>query len=142
MLLENQRTTVDEHQETFDLSLPHGVIQSYHWGVLSPGHVKKTWGYETIHINTGLYCLKELVIFEGLSTSKHFHIRKHETLLCTKGKIVVSTYNKDHVASTILEVGDSFVVVPGLVHSLGSLQGDSILVEASTFSQDEDSIRL
>jgi mannose-6-phosphate isomerase-like protein (cupin superfamily) len=88
--------------------------------------------------------MKALYFKPGEGTSKHFHCSKHESFFVSRGIIIVTLYNKEVKNNKIrLSVGDSFVVPPGLVHSIcnGGDQ-EACLIEASTFSQDSDSNRL
>lgn len=106
--------------------------------------VEKTWGYEKIHFNTPLYCMKELIIIKGQSTSIHFHEIKEESLMCVKGKVRVYIYNKDFNNYIDLDASDfqnAIQIKPGIVHRIEALE-DCIIVEASTFSKDSDSIRI
>jgi mannose-6-phosphate isomerase-like protein (cupin superfamily) len=113
------------------------------FGWLKPKIVVKTWGHEEIFINVpDLYCMKALYFNPGGSTSKHFHCSKHESFFVSKGIIIVRLYNKG-LGSVRLTVGESFVVPPGLVHSIcNGGDEEACLIEASTFSQDSDSNRI
>lgn len=111
-------------------------------GIAMPQLVTKRWGHELIFINES-YCMKELLINEGHSTSMHFHVLKHETLLVTQGVLTLRYKDGkggDH--SMDIPAGTAFVVPQGFQHKLCARQGVVKLVEASTYDQTEDSVRV
>ena len=112
-------------------------------GLSEPVYVPKTWGHEMIHVNNELYCSKTLFIKKGCHTSMHFHIDKHETMIVIEGRLYIDyIYNKE-VVTHVLEKGEAFVIAPGLPHSLRADEIQSaIIIESSTTSNNEDSIRL
>lgn len=114
-------------------------------GVTAPLLIPKTWGWERVHINTHHYCMKELWINAGLGSSIHTHIRKHETLMVVSGLLEIELWNKGLAEQKyILGPGHSFVMVPGMIHRLKSISEDepgTLIIEASTYSEDSDSIR-
>ncbi|MBM08037.1 MAG: hypothetical protein CMF69_00435 [Magnetovibrio sp.] len=111
-------------------------------GISDPIEVQKTWGYEMIYVNNALYCNKALIINPNCFTSMHFHIKKHETLLPVSGKLYID-YIVDKVIHT-KEVAEyeAFIIAPGLPHSLRAGEQGVTLIESSTTSHDDDSIRL
>lgn len=121
-----------------------GTILQNKWGVALPQLVKKSWGHELIHFNRE-YCMKELYMNKDGATSIHFHINKHETLMVVKGIVEITIYNKDAESRKVILSSSfnekAFVVCPGLVHRIRALE-DAIVVEASTYSEDADSIRI
>jgi mannose-6-phosphate isomerase-like protein (cupin superfamily) len=117
------------------------------WDIISSGLmsaskiVKKPWGAE-IHItNNNEYCLKYLVFYSNKQFSHHKHLLKKELWHCIYGKFECVLEKKDKKEYFIFDCGDKVEVEPGVLHQLQSLQ-NSILVEVSTRSYDEDSIRL
>lgn len=119
---------------------------TYTSGIAIEKIVDKTWGAES-HIINDIYCMKELFIQKGASTSIHFHAKKHETILVIKGTLLVKIYNKDSsVTEVILTANEqnnrAIVIAPFLIHKLIALEEDVLLIEASTFSADSDSIRI
>lgn len=120
----------------------NGKVDGEWWGRTIPFHVDKNWGSEKIWINTNLYCCKTLCINAGQQTSKHLHLKKHEHMLVTKGKLYIEILNKGQEGTFPLGVGGSFVIPPGLIHSLRAGEIDTELIECSTYSRDEDSIRI
>lgn len=141
------RYSMEAHDYHLDTERgPDGLLQEVtggHFGKAKPQIVTKTWGREEIFINTELYCMKALYFNPGQGTSVHFHCSKHETFFVSKGVITLKLYNRGVARETLLFEGDSFVVPPGLVHSIHSYnEEEACLIEASTFSRDEDSNRL
>ena len=111
-------------------------------GLAMPQYVEKRWGGELIYIN-GNYCMKQLSIKNGGSSSMHFHVLKHETLLVTSGVLTLEYKDgrgNDH--SCDLKPGMAFVVPQGFQHKLCANSGDVTLVEASTCDHSEDSVRV
>ena len=112
-------------------------------GLADPVYVDKRWGWELIHVNNPLYCCKTLHIKKGMHTSMHFHIEKHETLMPIEGTLYIDYVNAEKTISTIeVPQGQAFVMAPGLPHSLRAADSSVTLIEASTTSNDNDSIRL
>ena len=108
-------------------------------------YVEKTWGFEEIHINTLAYCCKTLHIEDNKATSKHFHLDKHETMIVINGILIIDIFNKDFtIKSFVVDKNRTFIIPPGLVHSLRCPMGIPYveLIECSTYSRDEDSIRI
>lgn len=104
--------------------------------------VGKRWGQEIIYIN-GSYCMKRIEIKEGHATSMHFHVHKHETLLVTEG-VLTLRYKDGRGNDRLLDIkpGEAFVVPPGFQHKLCADTSDVVLIEASTYDDKEDSIRV
>lgn len=116
-------------------------------GISQEKYVQKSWGHEWHIINFELYCMKELVIKKGKSTSIHFHSKKHETILVTKGRLLVEIFNKDSLQETVVLNAEvpherAIIIAPFLIHKLTAIEEDCYLIEASTFSEDKDSIRI
>lgn len=111
-------------------------------GLAMPQLVKKRWGHELIYFNEG-YCLKQLFIKQGHSTSKHFHLMKHETLLVTKGVLTLDySDGKGNTQQVEVPAGEAVVVPPGFQHKLSAVKSDVTLVEGSDQDHPEDSIRV
>jgi len=112
-------------------------------GLVWPATVPKAWGFERIHQNNELYCLKTISIYASKFTSTHFHLKKHETLLNVGDSIAYIDITNNKKNETIeLQPYQSYVISPGLVHSLRAGGEHVTLVEASTPSFDDDSIRI
>ena len=112
-------------------------------GLADPVKVDKRWGWELIHVNNPLYCCKTLHINSGRYTSMHFHMEKHETLMPIRGTLYIDYVNENkEVATQVVPQDQAFVMAPGLPHSLRAGKESVTLIEASTTSHDDDSIRL
>ena len=91
------------------------------------------------------YCAKQLIINPGESTSMHFHIDKHETMIVIAGKLRIEYIHKKKVHATELKPYDSFVIAPGLPHKLKCPKSEkepTRIIECSTKHYNDDSIRI
>jgi mannose-6-phosphate isomerase-like protein (cupin superfamily) len=113
-------------------------------GMVSPVVVEKRWGRELIYANDERYCCKVLHIEPSGSTSLHFHINKHETMLVVDGVLKIDYIVGGKAYSIEVEQTNAFVIPPGLPHKLSSaVERESVtFVETSTISFDSDSIRI
>lgn len=123
-------------------------------GQAMPKLVNKTWGYELHYHNNENYCMK-LLHFNGplpdttvdmkdtsVSTSMHFHVKKHETLLVVSGVLTLELIVNKKTIIHKLEPGHAWVVCPGHIHRLSACDGPLELIEASTIDYDDDSVRV
>ena len=111
-------------------------------GIPKPQIVDKRWGGELIYVNED-YCMKLLLIEAGKKTSMHFHVQKAETLMVIEGVLQIDYITKEGENKTVhLSKYNAFTVNPGLPHQLIALDKDVLLVEASTYDQPEDSVRV
>ena len=110
--------------------------------------VDKEWGYEIWLANNKdeNYCAKILFIEKNKSTSMHYHIKKHETMYVLRGKLLIDglaeRHTQSHKYSILVEQGQSVEIERGRAHKLIAHHEDLMIVEASTFHEDEDSHRL
>ena len=112
-------------------------------GISKPFYIKKSWGSERVYQNNELYCAKLLTIKPEQKTSMHFHIDKHETMINVGEGILYIDFVSDKKLKTIgLNQWESFVIAPGLPHRLRASKKEVKLIESSTTSHDDDSIRL
>lgn len=112
-------------------------------GFSTPYLVEKRWGSERIYQNNDLYCAKLLEIEPKMYTSMHYHLDKHETMInIGPGPLYIDYIDDKKVKTTELKVFESFVIAPGLSHRLRAGSKKVNLIEASTTSYDNDSIRL
>jgi mannose-6-phosphate isomerase-like protein (cupin superfamily) len=102
--------------------------------------VSKPWGYELIWSRTGRYVGKVLHINAGESLSRQYHRIKDETLFLIAGRVRLHLSAGGESRDVIMEVGDSYHIVPGLIHQIEALE-DSDIVEVSTPELD-DVVRL
>lgn len=125
--------------------IPADVLVGLPAGGVRPQKVKKSWGFEYIYANDDRYCCKLLHFlpgfFENNSTSLHFHVQKHETLVVTAGRLTLEyVVNKEH-EHKILIPGQAWVVPPGHVHRL-TAEEETLVFEVSTLDRIDDSIRI
>ena len=105
--------------------------------------VKKGWGLE-IHIcNNEKYCLKYLIFIKDKKFSYHFHEIKHEMWTLLNGKMLCEIADNNEVNKELFyfEQGNKIEVLPNHKHQLTALE-DSIVLEVSTPSYEEDSFRI
>ncbi len=98
--------------------------------------VPKLWGSECWIVNNDDYCGKILHLKPGFKSSLHYHIVKHETMLCLWG--TVSIYADNLPDTRIFDRGDSHELPPGTYHSFEAVGGDAVLIEFSTHHDDDD----
>lgn len=107
--------------------------------------VNKSWGFEKIFINTDLYCVKELNIYENCSTSKHYHKVKHETFYVIQGVANISLYTESGSLKETytLNERESFCIQPNTMHLIENVSFGKtlILLESSTQDKQSDNIR-
>jgi mannose-6-phosphate isomerase-like protein (cupin superfamily) len=103
--------------------------------------VKKGWGFEIHLFNNNLYCLKYLAFFKGKKLSLHTHKLKTESWFCSWGHIKCRLIDGEGEDTFNISPGDKIDVFPGVHHQLIALR-NSIIIEVSTTSYPEDSIRL
>lgn len=120
----------------------HNRGKSGYSGNVHPGYIPKTWGEERIYQNNDKYCCKLLIIEPLKSTSMHFHLDKHETMLVVEGVLAIDYIVNKEKKTQMVEAYNAFTIAPGLPHSLRALEKEVRLVESSTPSHDEDSIRI
>ena len=112
-------------------------------GFSTPLEIPKRWGGEKIYHNNKLYCAKLLTIEPNSCTSMHFHLEKHETMInVDKGILYIDYIVDKEVQTAEVKQWESFIIAPGLPHKLRAEEEIVRLIEASTISHDDDSIRL
>lgn len=111
-------------------------------GLSLPTYKKKWWGYEKTFINGPWYTMKELWLEDGGHTSLHFHVEKHETIYVISGTLAMEIRIDKNMEVYKLPEGHAWIVPPGYPHRLLASYGDVTLMEASTYDQPSDSIRL
>ena len=100
---------------------------------------EKRWGYEELIYN-GQYCCKKLVYTRKVSSSLHYHERKHETFVVATGKFLLVSFPGGTRERT-LNCGDVAVLTAGTRHRLRCIE-PGFIVEASTRDDPEDCVRL
>ena len=111
-----------------------------------PKRVEKEWGYEIWLANNEEenYCGKILYIYDGHSSSLHYHLEKHETFYVTKGVLELKLIDTTKGISYTHRVhtGHTFEIDRGKPHQLIPFDGDVEFIEISTFHKDSDSYRI
>jgi len=112
-------------------------------GLANPVRKYKRWGWELIYTNSRGYCMKMLYIKSGYESSMHFHVNKHETLLVTQGELLLAYKNSaGEIQEIIVPENHAWVIPPGFQHQLTACHGDVYIVEASTYDDSHDSVRV
>jgi quercetin dioxygenase-like cupin family protein len=107
--------------------------------------INKGWGKEVVFARHPDYCGK-LLCFDksGNKGSMHFHALKDETWYVQQGSFIVRYIQTDtaSVKEAILNTGDVWHNRPFSPHQLEALEDDSIIFEASTHDDADDSYRV
>lgn len=115
----------------------------------SDNKTMKKWGYEELLYN-GLYCVKNLVYTKpGIASSLHYHTKKQETFLITRGAFRIDLVLVDPVTggvkeggtSELFSEGDSITLPPYVAHQVRCLK-HGVIVECSTQDDPDDCVRL
>lgn len=104
----------------------------------------KTWGYEDWIANDPIhgYCGKILFVAHCKRCSMHFHLKKHETFYVLEGEVRMGIIEADSTYREIdMQVGDTLIVPPGLMHQFTGLT-DSKILEVSSLHSETDSYRV
>jgi len=111
--------------------------------------IRKNWGSEEIICNSEKYCGKIMVLLKDKYCSLHYHKLKEEDFYVMVGRIKLEMQQSDpdgqpvgEKAETILEVGDSVNVKPGMLHRFTGLEPENLFVEFSSQDFAEDSYRI
>jgi N-acetylneuraminate synthase len=114
--------------------------------VKNPRKITKDWGYELWLANNEEenYCGKILYIKPGMSTSLHFHGKKHETFYILEGELDVEVVCTATTVKTnhFLKEGDTFEIDRLVPHKLSATGIAVKFVEISTYHEDCDSYRV
>lgn len=103
--------------------------------------IDKPWGYELIWAETDRYVGKVLHIKHGCSLSLQYHVVKDETIMVKSGVLTLQLgHTKDEQIMTLKE-GESYRIVPGMIHRMSAQIDDVDVLEVSTPELD-DVIRL
>ena len=103
-------------------------------------HVVKVWGdeYWIVNNDDGNYCSKFLVLNPNHTSSLHYHAEKHETFVVLAG--IVNIENNGSSRSYIR--GESISIESNDEHRFEALLSPAVILETSTFHQDDDTYRL
>lgn len=104
--------------------------------------VDKSWGYEAIFENNGLYCGKILTCLRNKWSSEgkfHYHKRKDETFIGLEGKTLLELKDGNNVEEFIIFPKETIRILPGTKHRFMALTEKSKFIEVSTQHTDVDS---
>ena len=118
-------------------------IGIYNINDIEDGVVSKKWGSETIIHNDEDYCGKILKFNKGAEFSMHFHLKKSETWIVTKGQFLLTYIDTDNAdgLEVFLNIGDVVEIPQGQPHQLHALD-EAEIFEVSTQHFDDDSYRI
>jgi mannose-6-phosphate isomerase len=80
--------------------------------------VEKPWGHEEIWAETKNYLGKVLVINLDHRLSRQYHNFKEETFRVLSGVLTLEIGEGDHIATIIMQPGDSFHCSPKTIHRM------------------------
>ena len=98
------------------------------------GHWAHTGLGTIIRVKQPEYCSKYLTLEPGQEYPPHFHKLKKETLLVLDGEVKLCADEQ----TIMLIPGESFTILPGVVHTFDSL-GGAVMEEVSTHDESGDS---
>jgi mannose-6-phosphate isomerase-like protein (cupin superfamily) len=112
--------------------------------VLGPqfDRIEKRWGWEQTLVETEHYAVKHLLMRRDQTCSLHWHDRKHETVTCLSGTLVIEFEN--HPAVTLFP-GFSLAIPAGRVHAHRMLAAGEMncrYLEASAAGCRDDATRV
>jgi mannose-6-phosphate isomerase len=104
--------------------------------------VDKPWGHEIVWAQTDRYAGKLLHIDAGHALSLQYHEVKAESIYVLSGRLHLHSSPDVHapVSVRVVEAGESFDIVPGMVHRFEARE-PVVLIEVSTPELD-DVVRL
>jgi hypothetical protein len=107
--------------------------------------VEKGWGREVIFASHEDYCGK-LLEFHGAGNkgSMHFHAKKQESWLVSRGSFLVRKIDTRtaEITETVLSKGDTVTHYPFEPHQAIALEENSTIFEVSTHDDPADSYRV
>jgi len=114
---------------------------------LFENHVKKEWGDEYWIINTPDKCFKLMLIQPGKMGSLHHHLQKEESFRVLRGTLYVDKqayqFSKTFANGIKIGVNDPPVVIKKqIVHRFYTINEPCLVLEESTFHDDEDTFRI
>ena len=103
--------------------------------------IEKPWGFEELVYLGEKYVFKRLFMRAGEACSLQYHRAKHETVVVSKGKLLVQTGSTvEQLEERVMSAGETVVIDPGVIHRMTALE-DCVYFEASTPELD-DVVRL
>ena len=94
--------------------------------------IKKPWGHEVIWSHCEKFVGKILCINYKNNLSRQYHKIKEETIMVLTGTLLLEIGSAPNIEKITLYRGQSFHIIPGLVHRFCAEYGDVELVEVSS----------
>ena len=96
--------------------------------------ITHTWGHELVWASTELYSSRMLVIKDGEKTPYVYNRHRDKTIFVLQGclMLVVEGINK------MLNEGESYHVIPKIMHRMVALKGDVTLLEVGMPLEDDE----
>ena len=140
--LKNHRSSITpEFSDAELLEAPHltnpTVVGSGHVGGAIPQPITYWWGKETPILNHDRYSIRELTIQKNGHTSMHFHVERHKTIYVARGVLTLELQVDAEISIYKVEAGNAWEIPPGCPHRMSSIDGEVVVVEASTFDEDK-----
>lgn len=106
-------------------------------GPQRPRQIDKPWGYELVWAETEHYVGKILHVNAGEALSLQYHEVKDETLFLLTGEMRLRVgHSVDELEDVEFSTGDSYRILPGLIHGMEAVT-DCDILEASTAHLDD-----
>ena len=103
--------------------------------------ISKPWGYEIVWSKCSKFVGKILYINKGHRLSRQYHRYKEESVFVESGNLLIEIGASQYKKDIYLTPGDSFHIIPNMIHRFCALTGDVKLFEVST-PELEDVVRL
>jgi D-lyxose ketol-isomerase len=93
-------------------------------------------GLEILVLVNDVYCGKWLVLFKNQQCPEHLHPLKQETFVCHYGSVLLDVDGKQ----ILLKPGEQYTIPPKTKHWFKATEGDAVVLEISTTSDDASDI--
>lgn len=100
--------------------------------------VNKVWGKELWLANYPEYCGKALLLDKGATSSYHYHKKKKETFYCVEGIAMLTIEGESFFMEA--PCSEPRTISPEQKHKFYGVT-DAVILEVSTFHDDNDVIR-
>jgi len=96
--------------------------------------LEREWGDEVLHVTSGYYTLKHIIMKPFACGGLQYHHKKDESGVVIAGAATVEFDNGDGTLRTshVLVVGDAFRIPQGAVHRIKASRNGFEYIEAST----------
>ena len=96
--------------------------------------IEKPWGSEVIWAETGDYVGKIIFINKDHRLSRQYHEKKEETILVKRGSLTleIGSIDSGGIKTHLLLAGETFHILPGIIHRFCAVKGPVELIEVST----------